>query len=250
MLKVANILRSGLLSVLLLGVSGALAQSTPAEAIRDAMTASRPDLKISGVEESMVSGIYAVQFENGPIVYATEDARHFFLGELFSIEPGGFVNLGEQKRDKLRAELLATIDPAKTIIFAPQGKSRAILHVFTDVDCFYCQKLHQEMADYNRLGIEIRYLAFPRAGIGSDSYRKIATAWCSDDQQTAMTRLKRREELPIKVCQDNPVAEQYALGDRMGVEGTPALITESGSLLPGYMPASELARALGLTETP
>ncbi|MDX9873482.1 MAG: DsbC family protein [Spongiibacteraceae bacterium] len=249
MLKVANVLRTALLFMLLPGSLSVLAEEPEAAAaIRAAMTEARPDLGISSVEESPVSGIYAVQFEGGPTVYVTGDGRYFFLGDLFSIGPVGFVNIAEQKRDQLRAELLATVQPADTIIFRPEGETRAVLHVFTDVDCFYCQKLHQEMADYNRYGIEIRYLAYPRAGIGSESYRKIASAWCSKDQQTAMTRLKRRESIPINVCSDNPVAEQFALGGRMGVEGTPALITESGTLLPGYLPAPKLAQALGLAE--
>ena len=96
------------------------------------------------------------------------------------------------------------------------------------------------------LGIEVRYLAYPRAGIGSDSYQKIASAWCAEDPQDSLTILKAGGDIPRDVCEDNPIAQQLALGTDLGVKGTPALITEAGVLLPGYMPADKLAQALGL----
>jgi thiol:disulfide interchange protein DsbC len=234
---------------LLLGlVATAAADPAVEKSIRDALATSRPDLAISSVEPSPVPGIYAVQFTDGPVVYATADGSHFFLGDLFSVEAGGFVNLAERERDALRAELLKEVEPGKTIAFKSSGKPRAVVHVFTDVDCFYCQLLHQQIAEYNKLGIEVRYLAYPRAGIGSDSYNKIASAWCARNRQEALTQLKSRQSIPNNVCADNPVAEQFELGNRMGVEGTPAIITASGQLLPGFLPPAQLAQALGLTE--
>ena len=173
------------------------------------------------------------------------------MGDLYSVEPSGFVNLAEQERDGDRKALLAKVKKADMIVFSPaEQPAKAYVTVFTDVDCFYCQKLHKEMADINRLGIEVRYLAFPRAGIGSDSYKKIASAWCAKDRNEAMTRLKLRQPVATNVCPGNPVADQYQLGQEMGVTGTPALITEDGRLMPGYMPALQLAKALGVTVDP
>jgi thiol:disulfide interchange protein DsbC len=131
-------------------------------------------------------------------------------------------------------------------VFPAEGERRAFVSVFTDVDCFYCQKLHQEVPELNRRGVEVRYLAYPRAGVGSDSYRKIASAWCASDKLTAMTRLKNRETIPDNVCPGNPVADQFLLGQKVGVTGTPALVLESGQLLPGFMPADALVQRLGI----
>ena len=131
------------------------------------------------------------------------------------------------------------------IVFGPE-EAKAFVYVFTDVDCYYCQKLHQEVPALKELGVEIRYLAYPRAGVGSPSYRKIASAWCAEDPNISLTALKAGEQIPDNVCENNPVAEQYMLGGQLGVSGTPALVTESGKLLPGYMPADKLANALGL----
>lgn len=219
--------------------------------IRERLLQSRDDLPIASISAAGSTGLYKVQLENGPSLYATADGQNFVLGDLFAVTADGFVNVAEQERQQDRAKLMAAVSTSDMVVFAPSAsKTKAVVNVFTDVDCFYCQKLHQEVTDLNRIGIEVRYLAFPRAGINSDSYNKIASAWCSKDQQESITRLKNRQSIPIAVCKDNPVAEQYELGKQVGVTGTPALITADGTLLPGYMPALELARRLNVEVDP
>jgi thiol:disulfide interchange protein DsbC len=227
------------------------APSAVDSAIRASFRSSRPELNISSIIASEISGLYAVQISNGPILYATGDGKHFVLGDLYQVAPGGFVNLAEKAREGDRAEQMAQVNRDDMIIFSPeQQPTKASIMVFTDVDCFYCQKLHKEVPDLNRLGIEVRYLAYPRAGIGSDAYKKIASAWCAADQQQAMTKLKNRERIPTNVCAGNPVAAQFKLGQQVGVNGTPALVTDTGRLMPGYMPALQLAAALGVAVDP
>lgn len=221
------------------------------QAIRKSFKASRPGLTLQSISTSAIEGLYTVQIANGPVLYSTSDGKYFVLGDLFEAAPDGFINLAERVREEGRAELMATVSADDMIIFAPKEQpSKATIMVFTDVDCFYCQKLHQEVPDLNRLGIEVRYLAYPRAGIGSDSYKKIASAWCADDRQAAMTKLKARQRIPDNVCPDNPVEAQFQLGQQVGVSGTPALVTTAGRLMPGYMPALQLAGALGIAVDP
>jgi thiol:disulfide interchange protein DsbC len=132
------------------------------------------------------------------------------------------------------------------IIFSPQGEPRAHITVFTDVSCFYCQKLHKEVPELNKRGVEVRYLAYPRSGLDSPGYRQLVTAWCATDRQDTLTRLKGKESVPENVCADNPVAAQYELGQQLGVRGTPAMVTEDGTLIPGYQSADDLMVTLGL----
>jgi thiol:disulfide interchange protein DsbC len=106
--------------------------------------------------------------------------------------------------------------------------------------------LHREVPELNRKGVEVRYLAYPRSGVDSDSYRELATAWCSDNPKDALTKLKNREPVDNNVCADNPVADQYALGGKLGVRGTPAIVTESGQMIPGYQAADQLIESMGL----
>jgi len=156
-----------------------------------------------------------------------------------------FGNLAEQDRVEKRQALMASVDVHDMVVFPAGGERKAIINVFTDVDCGYCRKLHQEVPELNELGVEVRYLAYPRAGIGSRSYEKIVSAWCSDDRKGAITALKAGEEIPDSNC-TNPVASQYELGHEVGVSGTPAIVLEDGRLLPGYMPADQLVQAIGI----
>jgi thiol:disulfide interchange protein DsbC len=218
----------------------------PEEDIRGKLQQARPDFEVVSIKPSVAAGIYEVQLTAGPLLYATADGDFFILGDLFSVGIGGIVNLAEQQRDLDRRDLLATVKQEDLIIFPALGETRGSISVFTDVDCFYCQKLHKEVPALNQAGVEVRYLAYPRAGVGSESYRKIATAWCADNRQEAMTMLKNRETLKDNVCPGNPVADQFMLGQQLGVRGTPAMVLESGEMLPGYMSAEDLTARMGI----
>ena len=221
------------------------------QTISDRLKKSRPNMTFESVKASPIPGLYIVNIANGPTLYSTADGAYFVVGDLFQSTDTGFVNLAEKRRQEERVARLSKLSRDDMIIFSPSEQPpKASITVFTDVDCYYCQKLHREVADLNRVGIEVRYLAYPRAGIGSDSYKKIASAWCSKDRQGALTRLKNRENLPLNVCPGNPVAKEYNLGNAIGVRGTPALVTESGELMAGYMPVLQLAHALGVAVDP
>ena len=229
----------------LLVLSGA-ALASPEDDIRGKLLQARPDFEVASIKPSVVDGIYEVQLSAGPTLYVTTNGDFFFLGDLFSVGIDGIVNLAEQQRDLERIELLAAVQKKDMIIFPAQGETKGAITVFTDVDCFYCQKLHKEVPALSRAGVEVRYLAYPRAGVGSESYRKIASAWCAADRQAALTSLKNRETLPDNVCPGNPVADQYMLGQKVGVRGTPALVMDNGTLLPGYMSAADLTARMGI----
>jgi len=220
-------------------------------AIQSSFKLSRPDIVLESISASALDGIFEVKVQGGPILYTSADGQYFILGDMYAAAVNGFVNLAEQAREGDRAQLMATVKPEDMIIFSPQQlPAKATVMVFTDVDCFYCQKLHKEIPDLNRIGIEVRYLAYPRAGVGSESYKKIASAWCSLDKRATLTRLKNRQAVSINVCPDNPVASQFDLGQQVGVSGTPALVTPKGQLFPGYMPALRLASVLGVEVDP
>jgi thiol:disulfide interchange protein DsbC len=213
------------------------------------LKSARADLDYKVVAESHLAGFYEVQVQGGPLLYVSADGKHFFDGNLYMVEPGQFVSIRDIRLSQERKTIFASRTTEDMIIFKPHGATKAIMNVFTDVDCGYCRKLHQEVPQLNALGIEVRYLAYPRAGIPSESYNKIATAWCAKDQQETLTRIKNREAVAVKVCTDNPVAEHFALGQRIGVTGTPAIVLMDGTLVPGYQSAASFAEMLGLTES-
>jgi len=214
-------------------------------AIEKALLTVRPDFAIDHIEKSDVAGLYEVYFTKGGMAYTTADGTHLIDGKLYKVEDGKLVDALDEKLKPIRARTLASIPKNQMIIFSPEGETKAFVNVFTDVDCGYCQKLHSHIVELNKLGIEVRYLAFPRAGPNSISARKLANAWCADDRKDALTKLKLRQNVPDKTC-DNPVAAQYALGEKLGVNGTPAVYTKDGSLIGGYLDPDQMAQVLGI----
>ena len=237
--------RMPLFALLTAALWAALAQAAPGDALVARIKELRPDLPVATVQQTELEGILALELEDGAVLYGTSDARFLFTGDMYELRDPGLVNLTESIRDKRRQALIAGVRTDQVIVFSPEGEPRTRIHVFTDVDCGYCRKLHQEIADINDLGIEVRYLAYPRAGVDSASYDKIVSAWCAVDRQRALTKLKQGEEVPSRSC-PNPVARQLELGRQIGIRGTPALVTEGGRLLSGYLPPPQLAEALGL----
>ncbi|MEM6707633.1 MAG: DsbC family protein [Pseudomonadota bacterium] len=215
------------------------------QALVNKLMALRPGLTVDSVSPTPVPGVVGLNLPDGSIYYGTEDGQYLFSGDLFQLGKQDLVNLTEAYRSERRKDMIADIAQQKMVTFAPEGKKKAALYVFTDVDCGYCRKLHQEVPELNAMGVEVNYLAYPRAGIGSDSYNKIVSAWCNDDPNAAITALKSGALVPNATC-TNPVAAQYELGQQIGISGTPAILLEDGRLIPGYRPAKDLAETLGI----
>ena len=203
-------------------------------------------IKVQEVKKTPAGGLLEVTLDNGLVLYATEAGDHFVVGDLYAIRKEGLVNLAEEKRELDRVAQIDGVALDQMIVFTPEGETRDYITVFTDVTCFYCQKLHKEVADLNSRGIEVRYLAYPRGGPDSEGALKLSTAWCADNPQKTLTQMKAGVALPLADCDSSPVAAQYQLGSAMGVRGTPAIVTSSGQMIPGYKPAAELAAVLGL----
>ncbi len=231
-------------SLALACAAGAIAD-TGGQALVSKLKALRPEIPIERVSPSPLPGIYQLELSGGTVFYGTEDGRYLFAGDLYELGDDDLINLAEQGRVEKRQALMASLDVEDMVVFAPSGQRKAVISVFTDVDCGYCRKLHQEVPRLNELGVEVRYLAYPRAGVGSRAYQKIVSAWCAEDPNDAITALKAGQEIPDIDCA-NPVSEQYELGHEVGVSGTPAIVLEDGRLLPGYLPADQLAQAIGI----
>ena len=148
----------------------------------------------------------------------------------------------ENRLSELKVAALAAVGEDQMIIYGPEDAKDTVT-VFTDIDCGFCRKLHSEMAKYNDEGIRIRYLFYPRAGIGSESYNKAVSVWCAEDRKAAMDKAKAGGEVERKTC-ENPVEAHYELGQTMRLSGTPALILEDGEMVPGFVPPDKLRKAL------
>jgi thiol:disulfide interchange protein DsbC len=197
--------------------------------------------KLEDLRPAPIPGIY--EFTQGAdISYLTADGKYFLDGNLYDMNSRE--NLTEVLRTRARLALISAVPESQMLIFAPKNPLYTIT-VFTDVDCGYCRKLHSEMAELNRLGVRVRYMFFPRTGPNTDSWRKAEAVWCSPDRNEALTRAKAGAPLDMsRTCEATPVAREYALGQSIGVRGTPAILTEHGDYISGYMPPRELVQQI------
>ncbi|OMP37726.1 disulfide bond formation protein DsbC [Stenotrophomonas sp. KAs 5-3] len=177
---------------------------------------------------------------SGQLLYVSDDGRYLFQSQPYDTRAKGPAN--SEGLLGYRRDLLAKANHGDRIVFAAPN-AKYTISVFTDIECGYCRKLHQDIAELNRNGISVEYLAFPRMGLGSKDYTDMISVWCAADRRQALTNAKRGGSVPAKNC-TNPVAMQYALGQQLGVNGTPAIFAPDGTQLGGYLPPAQLRAAL------
>jgi len=221
--------------------SNGLADDSIKEELNTAISQFLPDVEVDNIQATPIEGLYQVMI--GPdVVYMTRDGNYIIKGEILDIKERR--NLTEDVRATTRVKLLKGINKDEYIEFAGKD-SNNFIYVFTDVDCGYCRKLHRDVPELNARGISVRYLAYPRAGVESAVGKEMSQVWCAEDRQNALTASKNRESFEGKTC-DDPVAEQYLLGKKLGVRGTPSIYLANGRNLPGYMPPDEIEKQLQL----
>lgn len=229
------------LILLVLGLSCAAGATgtAPNEALLAKLNTLVPGVRPDSIKPTPVAGVYEVAYGT-EVVYFTADGRYMFNGSLFDMNTRQ--DLTDQTRNGARKKALDRLDEQTMVVYAPEDPKHTIT-VFTDVDCPYCRKLHAEMGQYQELGIKVRYLLFPRTGVGSPSYKKAVSVWCAEDRNKAMDLAKQGKAIEEKTC-ENPIKEQMRLGQVIGVRGTPAILFENGQLIPGYRPAKEIVQLL------
>ncbi|WP_213996602.1 bifunctional protein-disulfide isomerase/oxidoreductase DsbC [Arsukibacterium sp.] len=224
-----------------LGVSNkALAQQTSeAPELAEISESLAPlGLQVNAVANSPMPGLLQVFTQRG-LFFTSADGRFFIEGNVYDLQQAELVN-DVQMRSYVSKQLPAVAD---SFIEYKAKNEQHVVYAFTDPTCGYCQKLHNEMKQYNDAGITIRYLAFPRGGLNSKTALEMQHLWCSRNQQKAMDLAKDGKRNPPAMC-DNPVKQHYELGQSFGINGTPALVLASGRIIPGYQPVAGLLNQL------
>ncbi len=212
--------------------------------VRAAIKSIDPNAKIDAIRPSAVPNLMEVTL-GGQVIYVTNDGAHLIQGMLFDIAKR--TDLTELRKADLRRGLMAKAPSGQRIVFKPKGEVKHTVAVYTDIDCGYCRELHKHMEEYNERGIQVEYLMFPRSGPGTDSFRKAVAAWCSKDQQGALTKAKNGVDPGNATCV-NPIEAQWQLGQQMGVTGTPTIIFPDGNVAPGYVTPDQLEQRLTAAE--
>jgi thiol:disulfide interchange protein DsbC len=206
------------------------------------VAATGTQLTIVAIRETSFEGLIEVELDSGEKLFSDRTGEHLVTGDLFQATATGLVNLSAAARQKQIAEWVAAVPEDELVIFTPE-QTKASITVFTDVDCAYCRKLHGDIEAILDLGIQVRYVAYPRGGEASEAYPKMISVWCSEDRKRSLTQAKNGQNLPNLEC-DNPVLRHYSLGNRIGISGTPALVLQDGTVIPGYLEPAQLAGAV------
>ena len=193
------------------------------------------------VSQAPIPGLLEVLYGTD-LVYVTDNGKYLMHGQIYDLNSR--TNITDERLSGVRLKALNAVDESSMIVYKANGKEKYVITVFTDIDCPYCRKLHEGMKQMNDLGITVRYLAFPRAGIGSRGYNDAESVWCAADRNKAMDDAKLHGKIVAKTCDNSPVKAQYELGKKVGVTGTPAIFLSNGHMMPGYMPPQRLAAVL------
>jgi len=230
------------LITLLIAVSMVNAKE-PSKKIIDGIKNLAPTAKVDSMDDTPIKGVSEIVINTGrgsEVYYVSNDGKYLLNGNM--IDTTSREDLTDNKKSGIRKQVVDKFGNESRIDFLPDDMKYHLV-VFTDIDCGYCRKLHDQMDGYNKLGIGISYLFYPRSGVNTPSFDKAVTVWCSDDKQSAMTNAKAGINLEQKTC-NNPIKEQYLAGQAAGVTGTPAMVLDNGKLLPGYLPPEALLQRL------
>ena len=199
-------------------------------------------IAVEDISDSPIPGLYQVAV-GANVAYVTNDGRYIIRGDIYDAETGD--SLSEQTRAAARVSMLESVDPNSMIVFKPaNGTVKHTVTIFTDIDCGYCRQFHREIDKVTALGIEVHYLFYPRTGPDTESWTKADQVWCAPNHNQALTRAKLGGEIPDGPSCASPVESHYALGQRIGVRGTPAVFSDTGELIGGYLPPADLAKIL------
>lgn len=204
--------------------------------LRAELTERFPQIEPENINAAPVPGLYEIR-QGVLVAYVTADGRYLLQGELIDLVTQ--TNLTEAALNGERQRLMDSVPDGQSIVFAPEAPAHTVT-VFTDIDCSFCRKLHREIEAYNEAGIAVRYLFYPRGGPGNASWNKAERVWCADDRADALTRAKNGEEVAARACDASMVDRHYRLGQEVGLRGTPAIVTENGELVSGYLPPRQL----------
>lgn len=212
--------------------------------VRAAVQKRFPTLAVGDFRSTPLAGVY--QFTVGVDVFYTDrEGRYVLRGDLMDFSADR--NLSEERRNELRAAALAKMPESQMIVFGAKDAAHTIT-VFTDIDCGYCRRMHREIGELNSAGVRVRYLFYPRAGPGSESWQKALDVWCAKDRNLALTEAKAGRPVPRGDCDTAPptLAAHQRVADGMRIDGTPMVLTEDGRIIGGYLPVVDLVRQIAM----
>ncbi|OLZ79015.1 Probable thiol:disulfide interchange protein DsbC precursor [Chromobacterium violaceum] len=200
-----------------------------------------PGKQVKSVSATPVKGIYELVVDGRQVVYVNSDASYLFVGDL--IDAKNKESLTERKMAELSKVDFNAL-PFQYAFKDVRGKGERKMAVFTDPDCPFCKKLEREsLKDIDN--VTIYTFLYPLTQLHPDAMRKSKQIWCSSDKAAAWTAFMR-DGKPLSGpdnC-DTPLDKIQALGEKMGITGTPALVFANGRMVPGAIDGGDIEQLL------
>jgi thiol:disulfide interchange protein DsbC len=234
-----GVLASAVLT-LLAGPALSAEDSAELQHVRDTVSGMFDGIGAEDVFASEIDGWYTIR-KGAIIAYISGDGRYLLQGDLIDLQESK--NLSEKSRNDARVKMLSAVPESELIVYTPETV-RHTVSVFTDIDCTFCRRLHSQLDEYMDEGIEIRYFLYPRNGPSTESWTKAENVWCADNRNEALTLAKLDKSFPMHDCDSSVVSTHFAIGQDVGLRGTPAIVIEDGTLFSGYLPAKQLSEAI------
>jgi len=220
---------------------------TPAaeKMVRDSIARISSRADIDEIDVAPMPGFYVV-IVSGQMLYVSADGKYMLNGEL--VDLGSRQNTSKQAWANFRKAQIARVPASQRIVFAP-AHPKVTISVFTDVNCAFCRALHEHIADFNKAGIAVEYMAWPREGVvttagrPTPTYTEMVSVWCASDRKAAFTAATNGAAPKAATCA-NPVKDQFELGLKLGLDGTPTIYGPDGRVLGGYVTPDQLLKAI------
>jgi thiol:disulfide interchange protein DsbC len=216
-----------------------------AQVVRAALQKLAPGVKVDEISPAPLPGFYQV-IASGQLVYVSTDGRYMINGDV--VDLAAKENLSDRAWAGFRRAELAKVPASQRIVFAPPHPKYTVT-VFSDVNCGYCRMFHSHIKQLNDEGIAVEYLAWPREGLTTtagnptETYKEMVSVWCAADRKAAFTAAKQGKAPAPADC-PNPVKDEFDLGVKLGVTGTPMVVGPDGMVLGGYVAPDKLLKML------
>lgn len=197
-----------------------------------------PATRIERVQTSEIPVLYEVTMGKNS-AYTDATGRYFVFGHLYDMKTQR--DLTAERMEKLQRIDFGQL-PMGDAIKIVRGKGERVLAVFSDPDCPYCKRLEAEL---DKLGNVTLYIfPYPLEGLHPEAVNKAVAVWCAPDRARAWVDLMKTGKVPAKRNCENPIQRNIQLAQRLGINGTPTMLSADGRMLPGAAPGDRIEQWL------
>ena len=204
------------------------------EAVKSKLAQQYPNLVIKDLKATEMQGLYSGSLDQ-KIVYVNEDVQHIFFGSMIRLKDQHNLTKDLTLSDKqIDFNKLPFKDAIKTV----RGNGKHQLAIFSDPNCPYCKTLDANLSQLN--DVTIYTFIYP---IKTASILPSKQVWCSENQEFAWKQLMQHAVKPSAAANcATPIERNLALGQGLGLQGTPAIIFANGYTVMGAYPAEKIQK--------